>query len=144
MAFFHITFLEEYPEFSSIPESAVKRLCKESGITLNPAVWGLAYAMARGLWTAHYLAMVYDIDDRCTKLGMRSPSQVGAVTGRSVSSSAMSVTMARSQLISGDDPITSDFGRTTYGIRYLHLLVEVVPVGSIVYSADTSDSLQRS
>lgn len=141
MAYTYDTFIADYPEFGGVPQAAVNRQLGQSELMLNPAAWGKWFEMAQGLWTAHYLALEYDISAKCTELGMRSPYDVGTVNSQSASTSGLSMSSTTSAMISGDDPIMADFARTTYGMQYLNLLYTVIPAGDVVYSPDTSATM---
>ena len=137
------TFIEDYPEFAGLPEAAVKRVIGQSVLMLAEKVWGKWFHMAQGLWTAHYLALAYDIAAACAELGMKSPTDMGAVTSLSASTSSLSISRSTSAMLTGDDPIAADFGRTAYGMQYLNILETVIPPVAVVYSADTSASAVR-
>ena len=142
MAYIYDTFIADYPEFADLPQAAVNRLLRQSMLMLNPGAWGKWYEMAQGEWTAHYLALEFDITAKCAELGMRSPYDVGTVNNQSASTSSVSIGTTTSAMLTGDDPILADFGRTTYGMKYLNLLYTVIPAGAVVYSPDTSATLE--
>lgn len=143
MAYTYDTFIVDYPEFADLPPAAVNRQLRQSVLMLNPGAWGKWYEMAQGEWTAHYLALEYDIAGKCAELGMRSPYDVGTVNNQAASTNSVSIGTTTSAMLTGDDPILADFGRTTYGMKYLNLLYTVIPAGGIVYSPDTSATLER-
>lgn len=143
MAYTYDTFIVDYPEFADLPPAAVNRQLRQSVLMLNPGAWGKWYEMAQGEWTAHYLALEYDIAEKCKELGMRSPYDVGTVNNQAASTSSVSIGTTTSAMLTGDDPILADFGRTTYGMKYLNMLYTVIPAGSVVYSPDTSATLER-
>ncbi len=143
MAYTYETFISDYQEFADLPPSAVNRQLRQSVLMLNPGAWGKWYEMAQGVWAAHYLALEYDISGKASDLGMRSPYDVGTVNNQAASTSSVSIGTTTSAMLTGDDPILVDFARTTYGMKYLNLLYTVIPAGSIVYSPDTSATLER-
>lgn len=143
MAYTYETFIADYPGFADLPLAAVTRQLRQSVLMLNPGVWGKWYEIAQGEWTAHYLALEYDIAGKCAALGMRSPYDVGTVNNQAASTNSVSLGTTTSAMLTGDDPILADFGRTTYGMKYLNLLYTVVPAGAVVYSPDTSYSVER-
>jgi hypothetical protein len=143
MAYTYDTFIADYPEFADLPPAAVNRQLRQSVLMLHPGAWGKWYEMAQGLWTAHYLALEYNIAGKCAELGMRSPYDVGTVNNQAASTGSVSIGSTTSAMLTGDDPILADFARTTYGMKYLNLLYTVIPAGGIVYSPDTSYSVER-
>lgn len=143
MAYTYETFIADYPGFADLPPAAVTRQLRQSVLMLNPGAWGKWYEIAQGEWTAHYLALEYDIAGKCAELGMRSPYDVGTVNNQAASTNSVSLGTTTSAMLTGDDPILADFGRTTYGMKYLNLLYTLIPAGAVVYSPDTSYSVER-
>lgn len=143
MAYTYDTFIADYPEFASLPPAAVNRQLRQSVLMLSLGAWGKWYEMAQGEWCAHYLALEYDISAKCEELGLRSPYDVGTANNQSASTSSASIGFVTSAMLSGDDPILADFGRTVYGMKYLNLLYTVIPAGAVVYSLDTSEAMSR-
>ena len=143
MAYICDTFIAEYPEFANVPLAAVNRHIRQSAIMLSSGAWGKWHEMAQGLWVAHYLALEYDIAARRAELGMRSPYDVGTVNSQSASTSSVTISTTTPAMLTGDDPLLVDFGRTSYGMQYLDLLCTVIPAGIVVYSPDTSATLER-
>lgn len=139
-------FTADYPEFADIPEGegipegAVKRVLAQAVLMLSPSAWGKWHEMAIGLWSAHYLALEYDISGRCSELGMKNPYDAGTASSMSASTGGLSVSYAASSMRTGDDPTSADFARTGYGLRYLNLLHTVIAPGGVIRSADTSAS----
>ena len=143
MAYTYETFIADYPGFADLPPAAVTRQLRQSVLMLNPGAWGKWYEIAQGEWTAHYLALEYDIAGKCAELGMRSPYDVGTLNNQAASTNSVSLGTTTSAMLTGDDPILADFGRTTYGMKYLNLLYTLIPAGAVVYSPDTSYSVER-
>lgn len=143
MAYTYDTFISDYLEFADLPPAAVNRQLRQSVLMLNLAAWGKWYEMAQGLWTAHYLALEYDISAKCAELGLRSPFDVGTANNQSASTSSASIGFVTSAMLSSDDPIIADFARTRYGMQYLNLLYTVIPAGVVVCSQDTSEAMRR-
>lgn len=143
MPYTYETFIADFPEFADVPQTAVERQLRYSVVMLSLSAWGKWYDMAQGLWTAHYLALEYDISEKCAELGIRSPYDVGNVSSMSASTSSVAVTNTTTAMLTGDDPILADFARTRYGMDYLSLLYTVIPAGTVVYSPDTSYSMRR-
>lgn len=134
-------FAGEYQEFADIPMDAVERTLAQAHLMLALDVWGNWHHMALGLWTAHYLALVYDISDAAAALGMRSPYEIGVTNSMAASTGGLAETTITPAILSGDDPVQADFARTAYGLRFLNLLT-VIPAGITVFSPDTSVSGQ--
>ena len=143
MAHTYDTWFKRYPEFDIVPQAAAEAQLEDALLMLSPTAWGKYYDRAQALWTAHYLALRFDVSKRCKELGMRSPYDVGTATSMNASTGSLAVTKSTSALLTGDDPILSDFARTLYGLEYLDLLYTVIPAGGIVYSPDTSDTEGR-
>ena len=131
----------DYPEFGDLQDNAIKLQLGQSKIMLSSTVWGKYFQMAQGLWCAHYLALDWDITGNCAELGKKSPYDVGTANNQTASTNSLSIGLVTSAMLSGDDPILADFGRTRYGMRYLNLLYTVIPAGAVVYSPDTSATL---
>jgi len=135
-------FIADYPEFADLPQGAVDRQLRQSRLMLNPAAWSKWLEMARGLWVAHYLALEYDISAKIRELGKRSPYDLGQTINMVANTNGLTLGKAPSLMLTGDNPLFADFGRTSYGIEYLNLLYTVVPSGDVVYSPDTSATLE--
>lgn len=131
MVYTNETFIEDYPEFASLPERAIHAQLRQSKIMLHPSMWGNWYNMAQGLWCAHYLALEHDIAEKCAELGLKNPCSVGTVNNQAASTSSVSQSMTVSSMLTADDPFRADFARTVYGMKYLSLLHTVVPAGCI-------------
>lgn len=132
-------FIDAYPEFGDVPQSAIERQIDLSNLTLLESAWGKWYSHALMLFTAHYLAVRYNISAKLAELGLRSPvSSIGTVTNKSANTSGLSEGSATSQLITSANPIEADLARTEYGLEYLHLLKIVIPPGRVVYSPSSA------
>lgn len=143
MPYTYDSFVADFPIFEGIPQAAVERQLRYSVLMLSKPVWGKWYDMAQGLWTAHYLALEYDVTEAARALGMRSPYDVGNASSMSASTGSVAITNTTNALLTSDDPVASDFARTNFGIEYYHLLCVVIPAGAVVYSQDTSESMRR-
>lgn len=128
-------FLEWFPEFEDVPQGAVQRQLDLSNMTLSPSAWGKWWEQAVGLYSAHYLAIRFKLSEALNRHGMRSPTaSVGTTTNKSANTNGISEGTAVSGLVTGDDPINADFGRTSYGLEYLSLMEIAIPPGLVVYS----------
>lgn len=133
------TFLRDYPEFATLETAAARKL-EQSKLMLAAGTWGRWHEMAQGLWTAHYLALSYDVTAGCRGLGRRNPYEMGGISSMSAGPGSLSVTRSVSGLQTGTDPLKADYARTTYGLELLQLLQMVMPLCGVVLSADASDS----
>lgn len=136
-------FVAEYPEFAALPEAAVTVQLRRADLMLSINAWGKWLCMAQNLYTAHHLALEYDMGEACADIKKRNPYDVGTINSQNASTSSLAITSVTSALVTGDDPVLSGFARTTYGMGYLELLYTVIPAGGVVYSADTSESQRR-
>ena len=128
-------FMQAYPEFADLPESAISSAFSQSELMLSRAGWGRWFQMAQAFWCAHNLALQWDVTEPCAKLGKRNPYDVSAVTSQTASTTSLSLSVAPSELLKGGDPQLMDFARTSYGMRYLNLLYTVIPAGEVVCSS---------
>lgn len=132
-------FIEWYPEFEDVPSGAVTRQLDLSNMTLSEHAWGKWWNQACGLFTAHYLAIRYNISDALHANGIRSATaSVGVTTNKSATTSGITEGSAVSGLITGDNPIGADFGRTSYGLEYLSLMDMIIPSGNVIFSPSAS------
>lgn len=69
---------------------------------------------------------------------------ITAGSSMSASTSSLSVSKGSASFQTGDSPLMADLGRTEYGLEYLDWLERCVPMGGIVLSQDTSESLSAS
>lgn len=137
-------FISWYPEFSELVQGAVERQLDLSNMTLSEPAWGKWWKQACGLFTAHYLAVRFDISQATYDNGVRpATSSIGVVTNKSANTNGLSEGSAVSQLVTSGNPIEADFARTSYGLEYLSLLHMVVPAGNIILSGDASASAGR-
>lgn len=133
------TFLEWFPEFEQVPQSAGTFRLDLSNTLLDAAVWGKFYQRASALFTAHYLWMRYNVSAGITANGLRSPSStIGVTTNKSANTSGLSEGSAYSGLITSDNPILADLARSEYGLEFLNLLYTWIPACGIVWSPDAS------
>lgn len=132
-------FLDRYPEFKGVPESAGSYQLEFSSRLISKSAFGKFWNDAVGLFTAHYLALRFDISDQEDEEGLNDPSStIGVATSKSASTGGLSEGSTVSGLITGTNAIEADLARTEYGLRFLSLLRAVVPAGNIVISIDTS------
>lgn len=132
-------FIEWYPEFEDVPKGAVERQLDLSNMTLSENAWGKWWNQACGLFTAHYLAVRYNISEALHANGVRSAtSSVGVTTNKSANTNGISEGVAVSGLVTGTDPLEADFGRTSYGLEYLSLMEMVIPAGNVIFSPSAS------
>lgn len=127
-------FIEGFPEFADIAEGAVKRQLDLSNMTLSRPAWGKWWRHAVELFTAHYLALRFNLAAALVENGMRSPTAVGITTSQSANTTGLSESSTLNGLATSADAIEADFARTTYGLEYLSLLKMVVSPTSVVYS----------
>lgn len=127
-----------YPEFVDVPDTAVQFQLDIANELLNPRAWGKFFIAAVALWTAHYLALKYNISQALSDNGMRATGDVGVVTNKSATTNGLTEGSSVSGLVTGDDPFTADFARTNYGLQYLSLMELIVPPGFLVYSPSTA------
>lgn len=138
------TFRGWYPEFDDVPDGSVDRQLALANMTLSPSAWGKWLEQALGLFTAHYLAVRFNISAALQDNGVRSPtSSIGTVTNKSATTSGISEGSANSALVTGDDPLAADFARTEYGLEYLSLMEMVIPAGGVLYSPSTAAAGRR-
>ena len=141
----YASFIGRYPEFSGIPQAAVEDQLEFSAMTLAPAAWGKWWLRACWLFTAHYLAVRFNISAALFANGMRSPTaSIGTVTSKSANTSGISEGSVTSGLVTSDNAIDADFGRTEYGLQYLSLLDMVIPPGHVVFSPSAAAVAGRS
>lgn len=135
-------FIAVYPEFQFLEQRAVcLKLCLAQEL-LRRSAWQGYWRTAVGLWTAHYLAVAYDISDGLAEAGKNSPTaSIGVSNSRSASTTGLSESMAVSALVTSADPFEADLARTEYGLELLTLLKLVIPAGGVVYSADASSGI---
>ncbi len=137
-------FIADYPEFAGLPQRPVERKLELANMTLNKGVWGPWFEQAVELWTAHYLAVRYNIEDGAAEEGIKPPTGVAIVaTNYSANTGGLSEGGTPSALLTSDDPLTVDMARTEYGLEYLALLKLIIPPGGIVYSPSVAATAGR-
>lgn len=138
-------FIEDFPEFKELPESAVQFQIDMSIAYLCRGAWDPRwYVFALELITAHYLAVRYNIGLGLIENGVRPPTAAIAIaTSKSASTNGLSEGSTVNGLVNSGNPLLADFGRTGYGLQYLSLLEIAVPAGSVVYSPDSSQTVGR-
>ena len=132
-------FMQAYPEFADLPESAISSAFSQSELMLSRAGWGRWFQMAQAFWCAHNLALQWDVAEPCAKLGKRNPYDVSALSSQTASTNSLSLSTTPNELLKGDDPQLLDFARTSYGMRYLNLLYTVIPSGEVVCSPPAAE-----
>ena len=141
-------FIEHYPEFSESPggippRPAVEHQLKRGNITLSRREWGENWPFAVELWTAHYLALRFNIKPGLMANGLRSlDSVIGVSQSISASSSSLSKSQTTPAMIGSQNPFYADMARTEYGLEFLSLLRTAISPGQIVESPDTSDTVR--
>ena len=136
-------FVDWFPEFEELPQNAVERQIDLSTTTLEPSVWGKWYEHAVCLFTAHYLAVRFNITNALFKHNIRSATNsIGTTNNRSATTSGITEGVALSGLVTSTNPIDADFARTSYGLEYLSLLNTVIPPGAVVYSPSAAAVLR--
>ena len=132
-------FLQEYPEFAEISEGAILSVGKREDYILSDTAWGCLRCHALFLRTAHRLALRFNLSKQYSKDGMRNQSASGIVTSKSASNASLSESSQLNSFALSDNPIWADFGRTEYGLEYLHLLEETMPEGNVILSRSVAD-----
>ena len=139
-------FIKSYPEFvrhkgGNPPRSAVESQLAKGNITLSRGAWGEYWPFAVELWTAHYLALRFNIQPNLAKRGLRELDTVaGAATSQSAGSSNLSETRTVPAMLNSKNPFYADMARTEYGLEFLSLMHWVIIPAGIVLSPDTSDT----
>lgn len=132
-------FIGWYPEFEDVPKGAVERQLDLSNMTLSVNAWGKWWTQACGLFTAHYLAIRFNLSEALATNGVRSAtSSVGVVTNKSATTSGITEGVEVSGLVRSEDPIMADFSRTSYGLEYLSLMHMAIPAGNVIFSPSAS------
>lgn len=127
-------FLAAYPEFKELEESAVQFQLDLENMDQNKSAWKRYWRFAVILATGHALALDYDISAGLAASGKKNPIEAGVVTSQSAGPSSLSESRSLASWMTGDDILDSNYGRTTYGQRYLTLLIRVIPPAGVVYS----------
>lgn len=138
MAFVYEDFIAAFPEFSQIPESAVKYRGNFADRLIHPTNWGDFRTDAVFLFTAHCLAIEYNITAALKEFGKSTGVlNSGMVTSMSASNASLSQSFATNALVTSDNPLYADLGRTIYGLRYLELMEMTMAYGYVVISPNT-------
>lgn len=127
-------FLKIYPEFQNVPQEAVEWELESADLILSDTSWGKYRTRALYLRAAHNLGLEYDIGLSRIEAGKNQGITSGLTTGYSASNASLSKNMQMNAFATSDDPIAADFGRTTYGLKYLSLLAECMEYGKVVKS----------
>ena len=132
-------FLQQYPEFSKVDETIRVSTGKREDMILSDTAWGGLRCHALFLRVAHRLALRFNISREYNTLGMKNMGNSGMVTSKSASNASLSESSQLNSFAQSDNPIWADFGRTEYGIEYLHLLEETMPEGNVILSRSVAD-----
>jgi len=140
-------FVSWYPEFL-FPEpskvAAVQRQLELASMTLSSSAWGTWWQHACALYSAHYLALRFDISRALGDLGLKSATKsVGTTINKSANVSGISEGVAVSQLVTSNNPLEADFARTSYGLEYLSLMQRVIPPGRVICSPELTRGRPR-
>jgi hypothetical protein len=125
------SFVQEYPEFASIPGSAIANQITRLTLQINQEVFtDELFDIALSLLVAHRLSLRFNISCGVNSNGMRSPlTSVQTVNNRSASPDSLSESSVTSGLITGDNAFMADLARTEYGLEFLNLIqTQVSPV----------------
>ena len=133
MSFNTVKFKTIYPEFSSLTDIIVEYRGTQGDKTLSDTTWGDLREEALFLWTAHYLAIQYNIAKGLKQNGKNSINP-GLVNSQSASNASLSNSYSHSNMVSGDDPFRADFARTSYGLEYLSMMETTMGNGHVVIS----------
>ena len=132
-------FLEEYPEFGGITQTAVTATGEREDSIVSDHSFGDLREHAVFLRTAHRLAIRFNIGTRYGLNGLRNGASSAITTSKSASNSSLSESSELNAFVRSDNPIWADFGRTSYGLEYLSLLEETMLHSQVVYSPRVSD-----
>ena len=128
-------FIEDYPEFGSVPEKAINKRILLASQVLSSGALKEFYNEAVELLTAHWLCLRYNISSSMRDNGINpSLTNSGTVNSVSASSGSLSESYSHNSLMSSDDATTADWARTEYGLELLSLIDLVIPAGYVVYS----------
>ena len=132
-------YRSQFPEFLKVPDSVIvptldrnaELLKPEFKFLINrPLLW-LRFVY---LFTAHqvYLRFQIAVDGVALSLGMTAPSAaVGLTNSVSASPGNLSKSMQHSQQDWDQSHLTQDLIRTPYGIEFLNILENLMPLGNI-------------
>lgn len=134
-------FVTAFPEFQNVPAPAVQYQLTLSQLVLSEGTWGQFYSYALFLYTAHYLAIRYNLQNGMVAAGVRGPfASIGITTSQSASTNGLSQGSELPEFLKSDDPLIYDLGRTEYGLQFLTLAERVIPLGTMVYSPSAAIS----
>lgn len=138
MAFVYDDFVEAYPEFGKLPESGVKYRGSFADRFVSKTTFGEFRTDAVYLYTAHCLAIEYNITSALKGVGKNSSMLNTGIAGSiSASNASLSQSFINNSLVTSDNPLFADLGRTVYGLRFLELLMLAADYGYAVLSPDT-------
>ncbi len=131
-------FLNYFKEFSKLDYWAIYGAGSASVALLRYESFGRMFDLAVGLYTAHRLALLYDLSEAYDENGMSDQSNTNIPSSISASTSQLSESSAPLTLATSDDPFTADLATTKYGIQLLALIRVWIPGGEIVKGAPMS------
>lgn len=134
-----VKFLEEYPEFSGLSQTAVTATGTREDDIVSDHSFGDLREHAVFLRTAHRLALRFNIGSIYGTKGLRNGASSAITTSKSASNASLSESSELNAFVRSDNPIWADFGRTQYGLEYLSLLEETMLHSQVVYSPRVSD-----
>lgn len=134
-----VKFIEEYPEFSEITQTAVTATGNREDDIVSDHSFGNLREHAVFLRTAHRLALRFNIGAIYKTKGLRNGASSAITTSKSASNASLSESSELNAFARSDNPIWADFGRTEYGLEYLSLLEETMLESQVVYSPRVSD-----
>lgn len=135
MSFDYAQFIAVYPEFSDIPQATVEFKGNLGDKILSDTSWGDVRDEALFLWTAHRLALEYNIA-KALKNNKKNSINPGLVNSQSASNASLSNSYSHSAMVSSDNPMQADYARTSYGLEFLSLMNMVMPAGYVVISGE--------
>lgn len=135
-------FICNYPEFANISLRVIENagLISYELLEKRQSYWKKLYWHALDLYTAHCLAVRYNIQGPAQENGINNPMGTGAVTSYSASTSSLSLSNATNSLETSGDPVTLFLSKTLYGLQFLELVYLLFPAGDVVLSVDVLPS----
>lgn len=128
-------FLEAYPEFANVPQSAAEMQLELAAAFVCQSALGKWWQHAVFLLAAHRLALRYPLNDAAQDAGLNPGLASSAtVTSISASTSSLSQTIGQSSKTNSESAQEADLARTNYGLEYLALLETIAPMACVVIS----------
>lgn len=138
MAFVYVDFIKAYPEFAGIEQSAINYRGCFADRFVSDTTFGEFRTDAVFLFAAHCLAIEFNISSGLANAGKNSSMlNTGVASSISASNASLSQSFVNNSLITSDNPLFADLGRTVYGLRFLELLQMCALYGYVVLSPDT-------